>query len=142
MIPHGWYKLNGWNQANPKALQVDSLMKMVEPLYSILKDCFPSHPFLTNHPMNPPAWWIGIKGNLTKGLTKQRQKGEDEDFDPKTASLYIVNRRHPMLVKHKLGHMHYLKDTDIYHIAKKLMSASRLQGCDNVFSTVPYSLTY
>ncbi|MGK3736718.1 MAG: hypothetical protein ACI8RD_011168 [Bacillariaceae sp.] len=129
MIPHGWWKENGWKQTNAKAMKVTSLIKIVEPLYSILQNCFPSHHLLMNNPKNPTSWWTGIKGNLTKGLTKQRQKGEDEEFDPKTASLYIVNR-HPLLIKYKLGQMHYLEEADLYHMAKKMMRKSRLHGCD------------
>mmetsp|Transcript_5916 Transcript_5916/g.6476 ORF Transcript_5916/g.6476 Transcript_5916/m.6476 type:complete len:95 (-) Transcript_5916:242-526(-) len=73
MIPLGWWRENGWTQTNPQAMQVNSLIKLVESLYSILQNCFPFHPSL-NNPGDPPAWWTNIKRNLTKGYTKQKQK--------------------------------------------------------------------
>jgi hypothetical protein len=140
MIPQGWWKQDGWKQTNPKPLSVSYMIKLLEPLYSILQNLFPSHPLLLTNPKHPPQWWTGIKANLTKGLTKQRQKDEDEEFDPKTANLYIVNH-HPLLVKYKAGHMHYLQRADIYHMAKKLMSKSSLHGCDNMLFYVSQTMS-
>ena len=119
MIPKNWMKEGGWNQDKPKALKPEYVIKLVEPLFAILQSCFPDHPKLQGNKTNWPAWWLETKSNLRKGLKKQNIRGENEEFDPKCAPLYIVNNPH--LSRYKHGCMHYTEKADLYHMIEKLI---------------------
>ena len=128
MIPKNWMKEGGWNQERPKALKPDYVIKLVEPLFAILQSCFPEHPKLQGDRKNRPRWWLETKSNLRKGIKKQNIWGENEEFDPKCAPIYIVNNPH--LSRYKQGHMHYIEKADLYHMMEKLIKKDRASGKD------------
>ena len=127
MVPHGWSAPGGWHQQNPKAIKATSVIKNIEPLYQILKSAFPDHPKLQGTKLAPAAWWQTAKNNIRMGLTKQRQKGVDEEFDAKTATLYIVNQ--PVLTKYKYGRMEHLEEADLLHIIRNILVNKQQEYC-------------
>ena len=121
MVPRGWSQPGGWNQQNPTAIKPVSVMKGVEPLYQILKSAFPSHPHLQGS--TPAAWWLAAKGNLNTGVNNLKKRGIEEEYDSKTATLYIVNQ--PLLSRFKYGRMEVLQKADMFHIMQNLLRSRR-----------------
>ena len=93
----------------------------MEPLYQILKSAFPSHENLTGR--TPQAWWLQAKGNLRTGVDNLKRRGVEEEYDSKTASLYIVNK--PLLSRFKYGRMKVLQKADMLHIMQNLLRSRK-----------------
>ena len=121
MIPLGWQKPGSWSQESLRAIKPDCVIKGVEPLYQILKSAFPSHPNLTGQ--THQAWWLQAKGNLRIGINNLKKRGIEEEYDSKTASLYIVNK--PLLSRFKYGRMKVLQEEDMLHIMQNLLRSRK-----------------
>ena len=128
MVPAGWHLPNGWYQENPTALSNDYVMKIVEPLFAILQGAFSDHRNLQGGQKNRPSWWLETKKNLRSGLDKQRIRGEHEEFDPKTAPLYIINN--PMLSRFKPKRKGYTERVDLFHIMQTFIKKSTIYNSE------------
>ena len=126
----GWYNEGGWTQDKPQRLSVQSVMNYAAPLYCILKNCFPDHPKMQEKDGEKPAWYKNARKTLEAGDKKEKIRGEDEEFDPKTAPIYFVNQ--PLLHRYSgRKKMSYIDNADLLHVAKNLIGNARLHGCNN-----------
>ena len=126
-VPLFWDRKGVWEeQDNPVRLNVNSVMKYFEPLYSILKDAYPEHDYLEG--ALPQPWWINLKIGTRSVLEKTKMRGEEETFDPKTKAIYIVNDPAFIRFSHNETSMHYAMQTDLRFILHQMMKKATLYG--------------